>query len=347
MISVKKGIHIPILLAVFAIMAAMTAAGCLQQDAGGEKDEHGCFVDAGERWCPAEQRCIGSTERCRGDETIASFEACVAAGYPVMESQPRRCRVPDGRTFTEGIGPEMCRAGGGHWNECSNRCMLDNAGKPGTVCTAVCEPLCECAGFAGFGCPEGYACRAPEGIPDALGYCVPIETRLSQGEAYRVANASNCSSAGRLNGTPSYNQFTGTWWIDLDPIEPNPLCHPACVVNDTTGEAEVNWRCTGLVPPLHEEEYLNLTCRSPSGAAMTLGEALRFASTGPCAGNGTMTERHMCNAGTGTWWIDLEPKEPAPGCSPACVVHLEDGMSEVNWRCTGLATQTPPGSGAK
>lgn len=34
---------------------------------------------------------------------ISSFEECAAAGYPVMESYPRQCRTPDGRTFVEEI----------------------------------------------------------------------------------------------------------------------------------------------------------------------------------------------------------------------------------------------------
>jgi len=35
---------------------------------------------------------------------IESFEECVAAGYPVAESYPRQCHVPDGHGFTEQIG---------------------------------------------------------------------------------------------------------------------------------------------------------------------------------------------------------------------------------------------------
>ena len=35
---------------------------------------------------------------------IASFEECVAAGYPVMESNPRQCRTPDGTVFIEDGG---------------------------------------------------------------------------------------------------------------------------------------------------------------------------------------------------------------------------------------------------
>lgn len=33
--------------------------------------------------------------------TIQSFAECEAAGYPVMESYPRQCRIPEGLTFVE------------------------------------------------------------------------------------------------------------------------------------------------------------------------------------------------------------------------------------------------------
>lgn len=32
---------------------------------------------------------------------ISSFADCAAAGHPVMESYPRQCKVPEGRTFIE------------------------------------------------------------------------------------------------------------------------------------------------------------------------------------------------------------------------------------------------------
>lgn len=40
-------------------------------------------------------------------EEIKSFEDCVNAGYPVMESYPRQCRVPDGRVYAEEITPPI------------------------------------------------------------------------------------------------------------------------------------------------------------------------------------------------------------------------------------------------
>lgn len=36
---------------------------------------------------------------------VDSFEKCVAAGYPVMESYPEQCRTPEGVTFTKNAKP--------------------------------------------------------------------------------------------------------------------------------------------------------------------------------------------------------------------------------------------------
>jgi len=34
---------------------------------------------------------------------ITTFEECAKAGYPILETYPRRCKAPDGRTFSEKI----------------------------------------------------------------------------------------------------------------------------------------------------------------------------------------------------------------------------------------------------
>ena len=39
--------------------------------------------------------------------SISSFEECVNAGYPVTESYPSSCRIPDGKVFTQDIGNEL------------------------------------------------------------------------------------------------------------------------------------------------------------------------------------------------------------------------------------------------
>ncbi len=38
---------------------------------------------------------------------ITSYQECVAAGYPIMESWPPRCAVPNGSSFTQDIGNEL------------------------------------------------------------------------------------------------------------------------------------------------------------------------------------------------------------------------------------------------
>lgn len=51
--------------------------------------------------------CAGSPDKpiCKNNQCVAisSFEECVAAGYPIMESYPEQCRMPDGKTFTRKI----------------------------------------------------------------------------------------------------------------------------------------------------------------------------------------------------------------------------------------------------
>jgi hypothetical protein len=168
-------------------------AGCLAS--GGTVGESLCCLSSadfpntcliGACGCSAENSHAVKTCRCPAGscfngtacmKQIRSFDECVAAGYPVMESYPRQCRVPGGPGFTEQVPAPLtagsCTAARGHWTDCGSRCQLDNAGKGAVACPAMCEQLCECGGIAGFGCPQGYTCRLPSGIADALGYCVP------------------------------------------------------------------------------------------------------------------------------------------------------------------------------
>ncbi len=73
----------------------------------------------------------------------------------------------------------------------------------------------------------------------------PTGESMSLEEATEIALASECVENGTLKETSQCNENTGTWWIDLD-IEKEG-CSPACVVDIVTGEAEINWRCTGLI----------------------------------------------------------------------------------------------------
>jgi len=64
-------------------------------------------------------------------------------------------------------------------------------------------------------------------------------------QARKIASESECAEEGALTREYFCNENTGTWWLDLD-IEKEG-CNPACVVNVNTKEAEINWRCTGLI----------------------------------------------------------------------------------------------------
>lgn len=43
-------------------------------------------------------------QRAEEIKRISSFEQCVSAGFPVLESYPPRCATSDGRSFTQDIG---------------------------------------------------------------------------------------------------------------------------------------------------------------------------------------------------------------------------------------------------
>jgi len=42
-----------------------------------------------------------------GDDKINSFDECVAAGFPIMESYPQQCRTNKDKTFVQDIGNEL------------------------------------------------------------------------------------------------------------------------------------------------------------------------------------------------------------------------------------------------
>jgi len=71
-----------------------------------------------------------------------------------------------------------------------------------------------------------------------------------------------------------------------------------------------------------------------TGYTMSLTEAKLVAQGGECLLDSSFTDVYYCNEFTGTWWIDLDLEKE--GCNPACVIDVQTGDSEINWRCTGL-----------
>lgn len=50
---------------------------------------------------------VGNTNSNGNISPISSFFDCLVANYPILESYPRQCKTPDGRTFVEDIGNEL------------------------------------------------------------------------------------------------------------------------------------------------------------------------------------------------------------------------------------------------
>jgi hypothetical protein len=113
----------------------------------------------------------------------------------------------------------------------------------------VCLGVLILAGYKAV-CEDG-KCRGisePQSTENGGGYCVKVETgeKMSLAEAKEIANNSDCVQQGSLRGEYFCNENTGTWWFDLDIQKEG--CSPACVINLSTKKAEINWRCTGLLP---------------------------------------------------------------------------------------------------
>lgn len=176
----------------------------------------GCFnkdykwESGGECFCAAPISCKCVENKCEGIFEINSFEDCVKAGYPVMESYPRQCRAND-KTFTE----ENCQSEG-------NILTLANAKQIAIDSECGDRLIIQCS------CPEGYVKEGNACNPE----CYYSEPKC-------LTSSVSCQK------TYMCNEYTGTWWIDLD-IE-REGCNPACVINVETRQAEINWRCTGLI----------------------------------------------------------------------------------------------------
>ncbi|MFH1432611.1 MAG: hypothetical protein ABIG84_05320 [archaeon] len=122
-------------------------------------------------------------------------------------------------------------------------------------CPGMVRSFDECAAL-GYPVMESQPrqCTTPEGEtfvediePQKDELCTKKDTDISMtlDEAKEIAQSGECTKEGSLKGTYVCNEYTGTWWMDLD-LEKEG-CSPACVVNVETKESEINWRCTGLL----------------------------------------------------------------------------------------------------
>jgi hypothetical protein len=116
--------------------------------------------------------------------------------------------------------------------------------RPGLIASLLLSSFllsaCAAAGAAAMPSPTAISPVAPEATASATP-AMPLE------KARELAQAGVCAQTGPLTDETMYNDYTKTWWFNLDVKKDG--CNPACVVWAETGQSEVNWRCTGLIAP--------------------------------------------------------------------------------------------------
>ena len=83
-----------------------------------------------------------------------------------------------------------------------------------------------------------------------IGVSETLAEEMSEAEAREIAANSECGKVGALKENAQYNDWSGTWWIDLEVEKEGSW--PACVVNVVTEQAELNWRIMGVLPPAQQ-----------------------------------------------------------------------------------------------
>lgn len=105
-------------------------------------------------------------------EEITNFEECANAGYLILESYPRQCKAPDGKTFVEEFCADLC--GDGICQEVV--CMAIGCPCPETLetCPEDCKHLLNKSKF----CPDygdcndyGLESRKCDKIGDCIASC--------------------------------------------------------------------------------------------------------------------------------------------------------------------------------
>jgi len=98
-----------------------------------------------------------------------------------------------------------------------------------------------------------------------------VGSALSEMQA-RVIAEKSCIKGGESLAPGYYNENSKTWWFDANLNATQPGCNPACVVSEETKTAEINWRCTGLIPPQEsaDESILRLFIQKYPRYAQTL-----------------------------------------------------------------------------
>jgi hypothetical protein len=172
-------------------------------------------------YCLSENECLkdGTSEVMNISEAIALAQSsdCVSKGVLTDETL---CNSDTGNWW---IDLEVDGAG-----DCSPACVVN-------VETSDVEINWRCLGVI------------PSTVNITEGDCIARTGEvMNLSEALDIVLDSRCLREGTISGDYSCNSVTGTWWIKLN-VPDKESCNPACVVNMATREAEINWRCLGVI----------------------------------------------------------------------------------------------------
>lgn len=185
-------------------------------------------------------------------------------------------------------------------------------------------------------------CTSP--VPDNV-----IDNRIAEKEQVCIDSGGTVKTLSCCIGTGDFPNLCVLGPCGCDPIQSDETkicdCGEDRCFNGSACVVDVNSfrECVDAGYPIFESlprmcetpdgrEFIEESCSLPAGKTMTLADALEIAINSDC--EGSLTDTAICNPDTGTWWIDLDVEKE--GCSPACVVDVETGTAETNWRCTGL-----------
>ncbi len=237
---------------------------------GGDKDEHGCIGSAGYSWCAAKNKCLRVWEEKCGEETLnesdpSKDDAIVIVrdfifGAPFYKEAGGKdlnvtgvevlscvgCfKVNTEYYATSEDGSSMrvsLSVGLSNWSVVS---AISGRRNPTLITSSDCD------GKGGEVVDSDSCIGEVTNEGEVIGFeskvcCVSGQSEtLTFQQAFKIAEASDCVKHGKLLSSGFRNDVTKTWWIDLEAYLDG--CMPACVVDEKTLTAEVNWRCMGAV----------------------------------------------------------------------------------------------------
>jgi hypothetical protein len=257
-------------------VALILMTGCAKEKViGGERDEHGCLGPAGYSWNEDIGACIREFELDESQRKAAKIAVAPISSRPMTVVEVMTLKCPGCFSVRlESIDNHMVDIPIINWQIGDTSVEITNFDE----CVAAGNPVMEslprqCSA-------NGQTFTEEIGINPNDERILPVgcddvpnpENGMTKEDAILKYLGSECQEKAYLKEGCMYNENSKTWWFNLDakPEYVNPLCSPACVI-DENGNAEINWRCTGAMPPNPEVEC-NTDDDCACGTHMITGE---------------------------------------------------------------------------